>query len=156
MKPNIKKLLIALAVPLAVGGLSALISGSGMADYAMLNKPPLSPPAWVFPLVWTILYSLMGFASYRVWTSVTTYEKRKNALFVYGVQLFFNFVWSIIFFNLKEFFFAFVWLAALWLLIYLTIKQFALVDKLASYLLLPYLLWASFAAYLNAGIYLLN
>ncbi|MBE6692446.1 MAG: tryptophan-rich sensory protein [Ruminococcaceae bacterium] len=156
MKINWKKLLIAVAIPLAVGGLSAALTAGGYQQFQELRQPPLSPPAWLFPVVWTILYVLMGISSYRIWTSVTTYEKRKQALVVYGAQLFFNFVWSIIFFNLEEYFFALVWLVALWVLIYITYAQFKQIDKIAAWLLIPYLIWVAFAGYLNLGVAVLN
>ena len=156
MKIDWKKLIIAVAIPLAVGGLASLLTSGGYALFGELRQPPLAPPAWLFPVVWTILYVLMGIASYRIWTATTTYEKRKQALMLYGVQLFFNFVWPIIFFNLQEFFFAFVWLLALWLLIFLTWQQFKRIDKIAGWLFVPYLVWVAFAGYLNLGIYLLN
>lgn len=156
MRINWKKLIIAVAIPLGVGGLAALLTKDGYATFGELRQPFLSPPAWLFPVAWTILYVLMGIASYRIWMAVTTYEKRKQALFIYGVQLFFNFVWPIIFFNLEEYFFAFVWLVALWLMIFLTWQQFKHIDKIAGWLLVPYLAWVAFAGYLNLGIFLLN
>ncbi len=155
-KINWKKLLIAVAIPLAVGGLAALLTSNSQEVFATVNKPALAPPAWLFPVAWTILYVLMGIASYRIWQSVTTYDKRKQALFLYGVQLFFNFFWPIIFFNLQEYFFAFVWIIALWLMIFLTYQQFRQIDKIAGWLLIPYLAWVLFAAYLNFGIFVLN
>ncbi len=155
-KVNWKKLIIAVAIPLAVGCLAALLTSNSQEVFATVNKPALAPPAWLFPVAWTILYVLMGIASYRIWQSVTTYEKRKQALFLYGVQLFFNFFWSIIFFNLQEYFFAFVWIIALWLMIFLTYQQFRQIDKIAGWLLIPYLVWVLFAAYLNFGIFVLN
>ena len=156
MKPSIKKLLIALAVPLAVGGLSALISGSGMTDYAMLNKPPLSPPGWVFPIVWTVLYLLMGYASYRIYTSSAAPKDKKQALLLYTLQLFFNFLWSIVFFGLEWRLVAFFVLLILWVLIALTIRAFSKIDEKAADLLLPYLLWVTFAGYLNITAYFIN
>ena len=156
MKPNIKKLLIALAIPLAVGGLSVLLSGSGMADYMTLNKPPLSPPGWVFPIVWTVLYLLMGYASYRIYISDAAPKEKKQALLLYTLQLFFNFLWSIVFFGLEWRLVAFFVLLALWILISLTIRAFSKIDDKAADLLLPYLLWVTFAGYLNITAYLLN
>ena len=85
MKPNIKSLWIALAIPLAVGGLSTLLSG-GAGDYRMLTQPPLSPPGWVFPIVWTVLYLLMGYSSYRIYTSGKIQAKVSRALRLYGAQ----------------------------------------------------------------------
>ena len=153
MKIQWKKLIACLAIPLAVGGLSALLTRNSMETFQVINKPPLSPPGWLFPVVWTILYVLMGIASYLVLTSG---KPNRTALAVYGIQLFFNFLWSIIFFNLEQYLFAFVWLVLLWLLILATAVLFYRISKPAGYLMLPYLLWVTFAGYLNLSIYLLN
>lgn len=155
MKIQWKKLIICIAIPLLVGGLAALITMGSMESFALLNKPPLSPPGWLFPVVWTILYTLMGIASYLVYTSGQPYRS-KTALTVYGVQLFFNFFWSIIFFNLEMYLFAFIWLVVLWLLILVTTVLFYRIEKSAGYLMIPYLIWVTFAGYLNLGIYILN
>lgn len=151
-----KKLLTAAALPLAVGGLAALISSGAMKAFGELDQPPLSPPAWLFPVAWTILYVLMGIASYRVFVAADFEVKKKKALSVYGLQLFFNFMWTIIFFNFKAYLFAFFWLLILWVLILITFLRFRNIDRLAALLLLPYLAWVAFAGYLNFGIYLLN
>ncbi len=156
MKINWKQLIIAILIPLAVGGVSALISGGGMEDFAMLEKPPLSPPGWLFPVVWTVLYILMGIASYLVYTADSPSADKTLALGLYGFQLFFNFFWSIIFFNLEKYLFALLWLIALWLLILATILVFRTISKTAAWLMVPYFLWVTFAGYLNLGIYLLN
>ena len=156
MKIDWKKLIIAVAIPLAIGGLAGLLTSEGVSEFEELKKPFLAPPPWLFPVAWTILYLLMGVASYRIWTAITTYEKRKQALSIYGAQLFFNFVWPIIFFNLQEYFFAFVWLVGLWMLIYVTFVQFRHIDRVAGWLLAPYLVWVAFAGYLNLGISILN
>ncbi len=140
-------------IPLVVGGLSALLTRDGMGTFNSLNKPSLAPPGWLFPVAWTILYILMGIASYLVLTSGKPSDK---ALTVYGVQLVFNFFWSIIFFNLELYLFAFIWLAILWILILATAYLFYGISKPAGYLMLPYLLWVTFAGYLNLSIYLLN
>ena len=155
MKPNIKKLIICLVIPLAVGGLSALLSG-GMGSYRTLYQPPLSPPGWVFPIVWTILYLLMGYASYRVLVSGAPKEQIRQALLFYGLQLFVNFIWSPIFFGLEWRLTAFIVLLLLWLLVCLTLHRFSAIDERAGDLLLPYILWITFAGYLNLGAYLLN
>lgn len=156
MKIDWKKLLICLGIPLAVGGLSSLISGGGMADYAMLNQPPLSPPGWVFPVVWTILYLLMGYASYRVLTSGKEEKEIRRALILYGAQLALNFLWPIVFFGLQWRLVAFFILVALWVLIYLTMRAFSKIDERAGDLLLPYIVWVTFAGYLNLASYFLN
>ncbi len=155
MKIDKKPLIIALLIPLAVGGLSALLTG-GMDTFKTLEKPPLSPPGWIFPVVWTILYLLMGFASYLVYNSKAPTYKKNNALLFYGLQLFFNFFWSIIFFRWEMYLFAFVWLMVMWALIIITLVKFYNINKLSGLLLIPYLLWVTFAAYLNLGIYILN
>ena len=155
MKIDWKKLLICLAIPLAVGGLGALLGG-GMDSYQTLNQPPLSPPGWIFPIVWTILYLLMGWASYRVLVSDAPREERKKALTFYGIQLFLNFLWPVVFFGLGWYWAAFIVLLALWILIYLTMHLFGLIDDTAENLLIPYLLWVTFAGYLNLGVALLN
>ena len=100
MKIDWKKLLLYLAIPLAVGGLAALLTGGGMGEYAVMNQPPLSPPGWLFPVVWTILYLLMGYASYRVLTTDTVPRLVDRALTLYGAQLAFNFLWPLVFFGL--------------------------------------------------------
>ncbi len=155
MKPNFKKLIPALLLPLAVGGLSALISG-GMDDYKTVVQPPLSPPGWLFPIVWTILYLLMGYSSYRIWVSDAPTAGKRKALGLYLTQLFVNFIWSPVFFGLNWYLTAFFVLIAMWILVFLTIRSFSEIDETAGDLLLPYLLWISFAGYLNLGVYLLN
>lgn len=156
MKIDWKKLIVAVAVPLGVGLLASFLTMNSMETFAFLEKPLLSPPAWVFPVVWTVLYVLMGIASYRIWTAITTNDKRSRAIMLYGIQLVFNFFWSIIFFNLEEYLFAFVWLVALWVLVFLTKRSFDRIDKTSGYLLVPYLIWVAFAGYLNLGIWILN
>lgn len=155
MNKSWKTRLICLAIPLAVGGLASLLSG-GMSDYAVMNKPPLSPPGWVFPVVWTILYLLMGEASYRVLTSGKEPAAVRNALLAYGVQLALNFIWPLLFFRGQLYLTAFFLLLALWLAILVTLILFSRIDEKAGDLLLPYLLWVTFAGYLNLGVFLLN
>ena len=150
-----KPLLIALAIPLAVGGLGALLAG-GMSDYGAMVKPPLSPPGWVFPVVWSILYLLMGLASWRVWKGDATMDQKRKALGLYATQLFLNLLWPIVFFRWQLFLAALILLIGLWVLIFLTIRAFSKIDEKAADLLIPYLLWVSFAVYLNFGIFLLN
>ena len=152
---NIKNkahLIIAIFIPLAVGILSSLLSGS-MA-YSAFNKPSFSPPSYLFPIVWTVLYILMGISSYIIYSSNSP-DKRK-ALTTYAIQLFFNFFWSILFFGLSQYLLAFVWLILLIILIIVMIYQFYQIQPVAAYLQIPYLLWCLFAAYLNFTIYMLN
>ena len=155
MKTNWKQLLLFLAIPLEVGGLAALVGGD-MMQYQNLIQPPLSPPGWVFPIVWTILYLLMGYGSYRIYSSNADPKQKRNALILYGLQLFFNFLWPFVFFRMEAFLGAFVVLMILWCLIVATLWQFSKSDERAADLLIPYLLWVTFAGYLNLGVYLLN
>lgn len=155
MNKKLKKRLICLAIPLAVGGLAALLSG-GMESYKVVNQPPLSPPGWVFPVVWTVLYLLMGEASYRVLTSGADPDQIKKALTAYGIQLFLNFLWPLVFFGGQLYLAAFFILIALWVGIFITMRRFSRINETAGDLLIPYLLWVTFAGYLNLGVYLLN
>ena len=150
-----KKFLLCLAIPLGVGGVSALLTSGNIQLFEEINKPPLSPPGWLFPVVWTILYILMGIALYLV--VVAKENKGKLAAYIsFGAQLFFNFFWSIIFFNARAYLFAFVWLILLWAAIIVNIYFFNKANKTSAKLLVPYLIWVTFAGYLNFGIYLLN
>ncbi len=153
---KLKPLVISLLIPLGVGGVSAFVTRDGMDAMKELTSPPLTPPAWLFPVVWTILFILMGIASYLVYMSEQPRAAVRTALTVYGIQLAANFFWSILFFNLGMYLFSFVWILLLWSLIFATLLLFYRISKPAGYLLLPYLLWVSFAAYLNFGIFLLN
>ena len=150
---NKSALIISILIPLTVGTMSALFSGN-MSSYSILNKPAFSPPGFIFPVVWTILYILMGASSYRVYFSNSS--NKSKALLLYCIQLFFNFCWSIIFFGLDLFLFAFIWLIALIFIIIIMIRQFLIVNPLSAYLQIPYLIWCIFAAYLNFSIFLLN
>ena len=156
MKNNRFLLAVCIAVPLLVGGLSALLSGGGMQDFAMLEKPPLSPPGWLFPVVWTVLYVLMGIASYLVLSSQADSMEIQRALSVYFYQLLVNFLWPVFFFDFGWYLFSFFWLLLLWALIVVTIRRFWQISRPAAYLMVPYLLWVTFAGYLNLGIWLLN
>lgn len=154
MKPvNKSALIISILIPLAVGSLSALLSGN-VSMYSELNKSLLSPPSYIFPIVWTLLYILMGISAYMVYVSGNT--NSIQALKTYALQLFFNFCWSIIFFGFSQYFFAFLWLIALIILIIIMIKQFYNINPTAAYLQIPYLLWCIFAAYLNFRIFTMN
>ena len=123
--------------------------------YSTLNKPFFSPPNWIFAPVWTFLYILMALAAFRIW------ERRKKegaiwALKLFGVQLFFNAIWSPIFFGANSLSLAFVVIVVLLFFIFLTKKAFAKIDKISSYLLYPYIAWVSFATILNFSVWLLN
>ena len=151
-----KQKLLCVGIPLAVGEISALLTKDSMETFAALNQPPLSPPGWLFPVVWTILFLLMGIASYLVLCSDQPMYAVKRALWLYGIQLAVNFFWSIFFFNLALYLFSFLWLILLWILILITTVQFYKISHAAGYLMIPYFVWVSFAGYLNFGIYLLN
>lgn len=155
-KFNLLSFLFFLLLPLFVGGLSALLSMSSETAqiYQTLKRPPLSPPGWLFPVVWIILYLLMGAASYLIFTSSSS--RKDSALFDYGVQLFVNFFWPILFFQFSAYLAAFVWIIFLWVLIFHLIEQFTSINRVAGWLLIPYLTWVTFAGYLNFSIYLLN
>lgn len=154
MKIYWKPLIISILIPLAVGTLSGFITKNSMETYEALVTPALSPPGYVFPIVWTILYILMGISAYIIFT--TTDKNSKNALYLYLVQLVVNFVWPIIFFNFEAYLLAFFWIILLWILIVLMINEMYKVNKTAAYLQIPYLLWVTFAGYLNLSLFLLN
>ncbi len=141
------------AIALLTGGLSALLTSGNMDLYSRIQSPPLAPPGILFPIVWTILYTLMGISAARIYISN---NQRNTSLTVWAVQLAVNFLWSIIFFNLQAFLFAFIWLIILWALILAMIILFYRQDKIAAYLQIPYLIWVTFAGYLTIAIYLLN
>ena len=139
----------------AVGGLSGWLTRQGADLYAKTTaKPPLSPPSVVFPVVWSALFALMGVGAARIWLTPPS-PARTRALTVFGVQLAFNFCWSLIFFNAGAYGAALLWLAALWGLILWMILAFRRVDRAAALMQQPYLLWVSFAAYLNLGVWVL-
>ena len=152
-KQNKVTLTYAILIPIAIGLLSALLSGN-MTLYDTIQKPALSPPAILFPIVWTVLYILMGISSYIILQSDDILKW--NALFFYLLQLFVNFVWSIIFFGFGAYWFAFIWLLLLIGLILIMIYKFYQINPLAAYLQIPYLLWCIFASYLTYMIYILN
>ena len=155
MWKKIKPYVISVLIAFAVGGLAALLTKDSMSMYEEISKPALTPPGWIFPVAWGILYTLMGISAAIVYIN----SRRKilgTGLGCYIVSLGFNFLWTIIFFNLKMFLLSFVWLVVLWLLIICTISGYAKVSKKAAFLQIPYLLWVTFAGYLNFMIYTLN
>lgn len=149
-----KSLLINIAIPLAIGGIASLIVNNGFENYSEVTKPALSPPPWIFPVVWTILYILMGVSTYLI------YEKDKNlnrnSFIIYVVQLALNFIWPIFFFGFNAFLLSFIILVLLLVFVVVMIINFYKENKLASLLQIPYLIWLLFAAYLNFGVFLLN
>mgnify|MGYP003292457699 CR=1 FL=1 len=157
MWKKIKPYVISIILALAVGGLSALLTMGNMDIYNEVKTPPLSPPSILFPIVWTILYVLMGISAAIVYINQDeNFHETRCGLRTYGISLFFNFLWSIVFFNFKWFGFAFFWLLALLFFIIKTIVCYFRVNKLAAYLQIPYAIWVAFAGYLNFGIWMLN
>ena len=154
---ELKKLAIAIILCELAGIIGSFFTFSAIQDwYAYLDKPWFTPPGWLFGPVWTFLYLLMGISAYLVWKKGIEKKEVKLALALFGLQLVFNCAWSIIFFGLRDAYFAFVEIILLWILIALTISKFYLIDKKSAYLMLPYLAWVSFAAVLNFSVWLLN
>ncbi len=157
IKPYILPYAVAIAIPLTVGIVSAALTRGNMNIYEKLNTPPLSPPSILFPIIWTILYVLMGISSAIIYTNrERNPEAAKRGLIWYGVSLLLNFSWSIVFFNLQAAFFALLVLIALLFAIIRTILEYHKVKPIAAYLQIPYTIWVAFAGYLNVGIWLLN
>ena len=155
MLKKYKPYIIQIIIALAVGGFAAFLTRGSMSVYDEVIKPPLAPPPILFPIVWSILYALMGLGATRIWLSPPSAQRSKG-FNLYVAQLIVNFFWSLIFFNAQAYGFAFFWLIALWLLVFWMIVVFRKVNPPAAWLQIPYLLWLSFAAYLNAGVWWLN
>ena len=155
-KRNIIKYAVGIAVPLCIGISSSLITAGNMDIYKEVNTPPFSPPSFLFPVVWTAIYILMGISCGMIWDRRKTDKNAEKGLYYYGISLVFNFVWSIIFFNFRMFMPAFIWLLLLLYLIIFTVVYYRRVNKTAAYLQIPYMIWVAFAGYLNFGIWLLN
>lgn len=150
-----KTLILCLFIPVVlVGGGSALCTMNSMEVYKNMEKPSIAPPGWLFPVVWTILFILMGIASYLVWESGSS--RRGTALTVYGLQLAVNFLWTLVFFNLQAYWASVAVLVVLWVLILAAIVLFARINRTSAWLLVPYLIWVTFAAYLNISVAILN
>lgn len=157
MKKRLTYITIAVLICLLIGFLSSFATQSSVNDwYVGLIKPSFNPPNWIFAPVWTTLYIMMGIAAGIVWSKGFHHIWVKTALYHFGFQLLFNALWSIVFFGLKNPFWAFLVILVLLTLIMLTIKWFRVVSKAASYLLIPYLLWVCFATLLNYKIWELN
>ena len=157
IKPFIPTYALAIAIPLTVGLASAMLTKDNMSIYSDLNSPPLSPPAIIFPIVWTILFILMGISSAVIFTMKNKNpEAAKKGLCLYGASLVLNFSWSIVFFNFQAAFFALLVLIALLFTVVKTTLEYRRVSPVAAYLQIPYILWLLFAGYLNTGIWLLN
>lgn len=149
-------LILAISLPLCVGGLSAWLTDGMRVSYFFLNKPAISPPSWIFPVVWTILYGMMGLASYYVLTSGADRGLITKAMAFYGIQLVLNFFWSLLFFNKGLFLWALVDLLAMWVLIIIATVLFFRASKIAGAMMIPLIAWVTFAAYLNYAVYKLS
>lgn len=146
---------IFIGLTLVVGMLSGFLSREGMEQVSKLPQSALTPPSWVFPVVWSILYTLMAIGAAKIWMSPES-EERSMGLWLYLFQLIFNFFWSLFYFNMQAFGFSLLWLIALWILILLMILSWRKTDKLAAWLQVPYLIWVAFAGYLNFVMWRLN
>src|SRR5574339_584886 len=155
-KSKIIKLIIAIALPLAVGATAGVFTSSSVQGwYSSLIKPKFSPPNWVFGPVWTTLYILMGISFYLIWTQPVS-KKRNSGIFIFLLQLALNFAWSFLFFYFQQIGLALIEIILLWILIVAMIIQFYKIKPGAAFINIPYLLWVSFATVLNASYYLLN
>lgn len=153
---NLQNLLIHIAIPLCVGVFSSLLTQNPGELYQELQKPPLSPPSILFPIIWTILYVLMGISSYLIDQSSGNTSSKNLSQNLYKIQLVLNFIWSPIFFNLQSYGIALMILILLWIVVALMTQFFKKLLPLAAYLQIPYLLWLIFAGYLNLMIFILN
>ncbi|NCB92961.1 MAG: tryptophan-rich sensory protein [Clostridia bacterium] len=154
---NWKNLIISVAISLGSGIIVGLLTGSSMQQYEEMYRPPLAPPGWLFPIVWTILYISMGVAAYLIYESEEgTASEKTEALKKYTLQLVANLIWPFLFFGAQWYLLAFAWLVLLWYLILVTILEFAKIEKVAAYLLIPYLVWVIFAGYLNLAIVIMS
>ena len=151
------KLIFSIVICHSAGFIGAIFTSSTIPTwYDSLKKPFFSPPNWIFGPVWTILYTLMGISAYLVWRHGIHNSQVKTALIIFGVQLFLNAIWSPIFFGLRALFVALVVIIILWIAILLNILTFLKISKIAAVLLIPYILWVSFAAILNYSLWILN
>lgn len=157
MKTNKRKIyIIFILVSEAVGAVSGFLTKKNVQSFeAEAAKPPLMPPGMLFPIVWIILFALMGIGAARVYMRSPS-SARSKGLMLYYLQLAVNFFWGIFFFNMRAYAFAFIWLLLLWVLILLMTAAFSRTDKAAAFMQIPYILWITFAGYLNYAVWLLN
>lgn len=147
-------LIFCIAAPIIVGTLASFFTQNAMLSFNSMNKPPFAPPAMLFPIAWTILYILMGIASFLIYKSSS--ESRYMGIMLYVVQLAFNFIWSLIFFRMDAYIFAAIWLGILIFLIIALIINTSKYSIAAMLMLIPYAGWCCFAMYLNIGVAVLN
>ncbi len=155
-RKQITELLIHIVSAELVGAFAGLISKHSFSFYQDLAKPPFSPPGWVFPVIWVILYALMGLSVFLIETSGAEHREKKKAFWIYGVQLFVNFLWSVVFFRLRLIPLSVAVILLLLLLVITMIIAFWKIRPAAAYINVPYLLWTAFAVYLNIGVFLFN
>lgn len=155
-KFDLKALLLNIFIPIILGGLVGYFIKGSIGTYEVLKKPIIAPPGIVFPIVWTILYFLMGLAAYRIYLKIKDGKGGNNAYFTYWIQLVFNYFWSFIFFTFKLYGISFIWIVILFILVVITFIKFFKIDKKAGVLLIPYLIWLIYAGILNFYIWILN
>ncbi|MGB9721627.1 MAG: TspO/MBR family protein [bacterium] len=154
---NIIKFVLSIVLTLCAGFIGSLATRQSVSTwFTTINKPPISPPNWLFGPVWTALFILIGIAFYLVWNKGISQEGVKTAIIIFVIQLILNILWSVLFFGLRSPMSAFIEIIVLWIAILLTIIFFFRVSSLAGYLLIPYILWVSFASVLNGWIMILN
>ena len=151
---KLKSLFLNILLSVGTGLISAFLTGNSSELYQDVNRPALAPPAWIFPVVWSVLYVLMGISAYIIGESNSKFKS--SALTVYYFQLAVNFLWSPLFFVFKFYWFSFFWLLLLWMLVLIMILKFYKINKFAAYIQIPYLIWLTFAAYLNFSVAVLN
>ncbi|WP_300384075.1 TspO/MBR family protein [Clostridium sp.] len=149
-------LFINLIIPVAVGALVGYLNKNSFEFYKTLEKPFLSPPAIIFPIVWTILYILMGIAAYRYYMKSKIKMLNSNGYFYYIIQLICNFAWTFLFFTFRLYGLSFLWIIVILILVLITTVKFFKLDKIAGILMIPYIIWLSFAGLLNYFIWMLN
>lgn len=155
-KSDIVKLVVSILIPLALGAIAGRFTAQAVPEwYVSLDKPSFNPPNWIFGPVWTLLYILLGISLYIIWKQ-TPGKERNNALRIFSLQMFLNFIWSFVFFYFNQIGLALIVIIGLWFSIAFMLKRFYKIKPLAAYLNLPYLLWVTFASVLNAGYYIIN
>ena len=155
-KIRVGALAAAILIPVFVGLLSTYLTAEDMTIYETVNLPPLAPPGWIFPIAWTVLYILMGSASYIVYVSDADEEAKRKALLFYAVQLALNFFWSTLFFTYRRYLLSLIWLAVMWAAVLICVIRFFRIRRSAGLMMTALLLWSTFAAYLNLAWYTLS
>lgn len=153
---KILELIIAILLPLLGGYIVSNITRDAILQFDAINKPPLTPPSWVFPMVWSVLYFFMGLGSFFVFVKNTKDNARVTGLILYILQLIVNFSWSFVFFVKGNYLMGFLMILLLWLIVYRMSKNYRLISPLAYILTIPYIIWLTYAAYINLGIVIMN